>query len=254
MMTTARTLDLDSLRLDKGAHEPDGQFCVMEAVAYVAGESWTDSPRCASEVIGGFLRAWNDAMDDVDRQMLVPLIPRLVGTAASEEVELRRSWMALDWYCRVSAPRWLRAAGLHDAAAAVEATAPIVDGASAAAAQGALMEARKQAAAAGDAARAAAWAAARAAARAAAGDAAWDAAWAAARDAAGAAARAAAGDAAWDAAWAAAWDAAWAAARAAAGDAAWDAAGAALRPVVVELQRSALELVERMIACGQEAA
>jgi len=57
------------------------------------------------------------------------------------------------------------------------------------------------------------------------------AAWAAAR----AAARAAAGDAAW----AAAGDAA----RAAAGAAAWDA----LRPTVVELQRSALGLLSAMI-------
>ena len=52
--------------------------------------------------------------------------------------------------------------------------------------------------------------------------------------------------AAWDAARDAAWDAAWDAAGAAAGDAAWDAAWDALRPTVVELQASALHLIERM--------
>ena len=61
----------------------------------------------------------------------------------------------------------------------------------------------------------------------------------AARAAAGAAARAAAGDAAWDAAWDAARAAAW--------DAAGDAAKKALAPTQLELQKSALELVERMI-------
>ena len=74
--------------------------------------------------------------------------------------------------------------------------------------------------------------------------AAWDAAWDAARDAACNAARNAARDAACNAAWDAARDAA----RDAAWDAAWDAARDALRPTVVQLQTSALDLVERMIA------
>ena len=123
------------------------------------------------------------------------------------------------------------------------------DAARAAARDAALAAAR---AAAGDAARAAAWAAARAAAGAAARAAAWDAARAAAWDAARAAARAAAWDAAGaaagDAAGDAAWDAAWAAARAAAGDAARAAAWDALKKTKTELQASAVQLVERMIA------
>jgi hypothetical protein len=198
MTTTARPLVegeleafLNTLTIASGGHASlDDGACVMEAVAYVAGERWSDHPQCASRVISAFLRAWNDAMNDEDRQQLKPLVPRLVGTAASDEVELRRSWMALDWYCRVSAPTWLRLAGLNDIAVAIEATEPIVDSASATRAQGALAQAPSEA----DAARAAAWAAARDAARAAARDAAWDAAWAAAWAAAGDAARAA-GDA-----------------------------------------------------------
>ena len=235
---------LDDLEVLQGAHTPDGRFCVMEAVAYVAGEPWSDHPQCASKVIADFLRGWNDGMDDADRQMLKPFIPRLVNTAGTPAQEKARSWMALDWYCRVSAPAWLRLARLDAEAAAVEAGAPIVDSKSAKAAQGALSDASAKARAAWAAAGAAAWAAAR--------DAAGAAAWAAARDAAGAAARAAAGDAARAAAWDAAGDAAGAAARDAAGAAAWDAAGAAagaaLRPTVVALQKSALELVERMLA------
>jgi hypothetical protein len=227
----------------------------MEAVAYVAGEPWTDHPKCASPVIGAFLRSWNDAMNDDDRQMLLPLIPRLVGTASTRDVEGRRAWMATDWLVRECAPAWLRLAGLNDHAHTLEQLAALTDASSARAAQPTIVEARK----AGDAA----WAAARAAARAAAWDAAmataWDAAMAAAGDAAWAAAWAAAwdaamttaGDAAWAAAWAAAgdaaWDAAWAAARAAAWDAAWAAAWAALQPTVNALQVSALTLVDRMV-------
>ena len=177
-------IDLDNLILKSGSHASfEEGACVMEAVAFVAGEPHSDHPACASRVIGAFLRAWNDAMNHDDRQMLKPLVPRLIGTAATDAIELRRSYMALDWHCRVSAPAWLRLAGLTAEAAAVEATAPIVDGASARQAQDALDRAR----AAAYAAWAAAWDAARAAA--------WAAAWAAARAAAWAAAR----DAAWDA-------------------------------------------------------
>src|SRR5215471_5245065 len=222
MLNTPRILDLDTLRLSAGAHEEDGEFCVMEAVAYVAGESWTDSPVCVSQVVASFLRTWNDQLGDDDRQKLKPLIPRLIGTATGSDVELRRAWMAVDWLCRTFTPRWLRAAALDGSSIAIEQlTGPIVDVASA---EQILPHLR-------DAATAAR--AARAAAGAAAGDAAWAAAWAAAGDAAGAAAgaaaRDAAGDAAGDAAWAAAGDAAWAAAGDAAGDAARAAAGDAAR-------------------------
>ena len=60
--------------------QPWEKACVMEAVAYVAGEEWSDHPECASTVISAFLRSWNDSLSDEDRQMLKPLIPKLVGT------------------------------------------------------------------------------------------------------------------------------------------------------------------------------
>src|SRR5438132_13836904 len=88
----------------KGKHAPDSQMCVMEAVAYVAREPWSDHPKCASRVITAFLISWNDAMDDEDRQILRPLIPKLVDTAGTPAQEQARSRMALDWLCRVSAP------------------------------------------------------------------------------------------------------------------------------------------------------
>ncbi|MGH7722080.1 MAG: hypothetical protein ACRENL_04485 [Candidatus Dormibacteria bacterium] len=135
-----------------GSHSPDGEMCVMEMVAYVAGEEWTDRPRCASPVISDFLRVWNDAMNDEDRQMLKPLIPRLVGSNASKAMELRRSHMALDWYIRVSASAWLRLALLDAEADALGALGEVTDATSAWAAQTALGRAQKSAQAAGSAA------------------------------------------------------------------------------------------------------
>jgi hypothetical protein len=240
-----------------GQHEPQEKIreaCIMEAVAWVAREPWSDHPECACPVISSFLRSWNDGLpSDADRDRLLrPLVERLVGSRGSGQVESTRSWMALDWLIRVQTPTWLELAGLRDQAEKLRRLDPVLDSVPARSAQPDLDAAR---AAAWAAAGAAAWAAARAAAGAAAWAAARDAAWAAARDAAGAAAWAAARDAAGDAAWAAArdaagdaagdaaraaaWAAAWAAARAAAGD--------ALDPTVRELQQSALKLIDQML-------
>jgi hypothetical protein len=210
----ARLAKVMSLPLWAGAHQPNSTYCVMEAVAFVAGESWSDAPACTCPVIGAFMRSWNDGLptnDDRDR-LLKPLIPKLIGTRASKKIERRRSYMALDWLVRVFTPEWLDLVpSLHEHAKALREHEEIADLAGATAVG-------EKAAAAG----------------AAAGYAAWDAAW----DAAGAAAWAAAGYAAGAAAWDAARAAAWAAARAAAED--------ALAPTTKWLQASAVTLVERM--------
>lgn len=59
-MSIVNPLDLDTLQLAFGGHDPGDDMCVMEAVAYLAGEPWSDRPECASPVIGAFLRSWND--------------------------------------------------------------------------------------------------------------------------------------------------------------------------------------------------
>ncbi len=70
-----RLARFDTLPLLHGSHSPDSKFCVMEAVAYVAGEPWSDSPECVSPVIAAFLRSWNDSMPDAERTQKVYLTP-----------------------------------------------------------------------------------------------------------------------------------------------------------------------------------
>lgn len=205
---------IDPARLAKietlfpGAHTPGQRMCAMEAVAFVAGEPWSDHPECACPVIGAFMRSWNDGLpDNASRDALLkPLVPRLVGTRGSAALERKRSLMAADWLIRTHTPAWLRLAGLTAQADAIAGLPEITDMAQYPSLRAPLEAVRKDAAA--------AWAAA------------WDAAWAAA------------GAAAWDAA----------------GDAARAAAGAAakkkLEPTKVELQQSAVALVERMIAAS----
>jgi hypothetical protein len=241
-MTTIRTIP-EGFRLTEGAHQNfERGACLLELASYLSGRGFTDHPQCVSPVLGAFGRSFNDMLPDEPRQRLIPYAARMLDTAGDGADE-RRSWMATDWLVRTYAPAWLDLAGLTARASELRACDELVDSESFARADGVLQQAKKEAAAAGDAARDAAWAAAGAAA---AGAAAWD--------AAGAAAWAAAWDAARDAAGAAARDAAWAAAR----DAAWAAAGAAaekkLAPTVAQLQNSAFELLDRMIEAGKVAA
>jgi hypothetical protein len=163
-----------SLKSGNHSENLDGELCVMEAVAYVAGESWADHPQCTCPIITDFLIAWNDGLpNDAERdRLLKPLIPRLVGTRSTRKVEERRSYLALDWLIRVHTPKWLDLVpALHEHAKTLRSLPEIADIA------GAIAAGQKVRAA--QIASAAAWAAAGAAARAAA--------WAAARDAAGAA-------------------------------------------------------------------
>src|SRR5262245_30332455 len=115
-----RWAKLQGLSLKSGAHSPDSTFCVMEAVAFVAGERWSDSPECVCPVISVFLRAWNDSLrSDADRdRLLKPLIPRLLNTR-NKTLEERRALMAADWLVRVHTPAWLRLAGLMNQADAL---------------------------------------------------------------------------------------------------------------------------------------
>jgi hypothetical protein len=260
-----RSLDLDSTILDEGKHnDPESGMCIMEAVAYITGE-WTDHPKCVCPTISAFLRTWNDSLKTEERQNLKPYILKCLGTNGGQELALKRSYMAADWYARVFVPAWLRTAGVAlDEATALEQLPVAVDSATLHATDIFLAKASQKASAARSAtesaARSAAWSATWSAARSAAWSATWSAtesaarsaawsatesaAWSATESAAWSAARSATESAAWSAtesaAWSATWSAAWSAARSAAEE--------KLRPTKEILQQSAFDLLDRMIA------
>jgi hypothetical protein len=231
---------LSRLRLGSGSHASiESGACIMEAVSVVSGEPFSDHPKCASRVIGAFLRVWNDDLPDAQRQMLKPYVAKVVGTADGQDVETARARLVQDWYIRVFTSAWLELAELSAHAKTLRSLRRITSTADLIAAQPALDNARSASHAARAAARTASMDAAMDAARHAARNAARNAAW----DAALAAAKAAARDAAWttamDSARAAALDAGRAAARDAAWDAAMDAAMAAAMATAMAATRDA---------------
>lgn len=103
------------LTLAAGPHaSPDQGLCALEAVAYLAGEPHSDQPACASPSIAAFVRTLSDGLPQAERDgLILPLLPRLVGTLGSEALERRRIAMVADWLVRSHVPAWFRLAKLN---------------------------------------------------------------------------------------------------------------------------------------------
>lgn len=63
---------------------PQG-VCLMEAVAWVAGEEHSDHPKCACPVLTDIGIQINDTTDDEGRQRLLGAIPALIGSRTSSK-------------------------------------------------------------------------------------------------------------------------------------------------------------------------
>lgn len=129
--------------LAAGAHDPgDGQACVMEYVALLAGEDWSDRPDCTHPLLAHEARTVNDELEDRDRPLLVPLVGRLFGTTDASPVvtarlrlrQARSATLLLEPSARVRVEPFLTRAeqavvdGEPDGVAAWEEVRPLVAG------------------------------------------------------------------------------------------------------------------------------
>jgi len=81
--------------LSPGRHRnPRKGACFMEMASYLAGERWSDHPRCTQPLLAAMARGVNDCVGDAARQQLAPLIPDVVGVR-SDDVRLD-AWIALE--------------------------------------------------------------------------------------------------------------------------------------------------------------
>jgi len=87
-----------TIRLSKGKHaSPSEGACVMELASMLAGEPFSDRPASVCPVIAGFMRAYNDRVDDDRRQDLYRYAAEVVGTREAPEVEHARERRCLEW-------------------------------------------------------------------------------------------------------------------------------------------------------------
>jgi hypothetical protein len=84
-----------TVKLTRGRHIPDGGACVMELASMLAGEPFSDHPASVCPVIGSFLRAYNDSIDDQRRQDLYAYASKVVGSRSlfDEVQRVRADWL-----------------------------------------------------------------------------------------------------------------------------------------------------------------
>ncbi|MEO6825876.1 MAG: hypothetical protein ABI255_05695 [Microbacteriaceae bacterium] len=84
MKATALSPDLMPV-LSRGKHRnPRRGACFMEFASYLAGEPWSDHPRCTHPLLAAVARAVNDYSSDHARAELAPLIPSVIGVTSAD--------------------------------------------------------------------------------------------------------------------------------------------------------------------------
>jgi hypothetical protein len=98
-----------SITLSKGKHHsPEDGACVMELASMLAGEPFDDHPKSVCPVIGAFLRAYNDRIDDGRRQDLYAYAAKVIGSRASRDLEHARAERLSAWALELHSSRWLQ--------------------------------------------------------------------------------------------------------------------------------------------------
>jgi hypothetical protein len=96
-----------TIKLSKGKHaSPEDGACVMELASMLAGEPFSDHPAAVCPVIGSFLRAYNDSIDDDRRQDLYGYAARVVGSRAAISVQRDRAERLADWAFEMQRRQW----------------------------------------------------------------------------------------------------------------------------------------------------
>ncbi len=98
-----------TIKLSTGRHSsPEVGACVMELASMLAGEPFTDQPESVCAVIGSFLRAYNDVVDDNRRQDLYAYAAKVVGSARPPAVQRARADLLAAWALEMRQRRWSR--------------------------------------------------------------------------------------------------------------------------------------------------
>jgi hypothetical protein len=89
-------LDLGLLHLGPGSHSsPKEGVCVVELASLVAGERFSDRPRCVCRLIAAYLRALNDRVSHHERQKLRPFSVLVLDSRANRRITRRRRDLCL---------------------------------------------------------------------------------------------------------------------------------------------------------------
>ena len=95
--------------LGTGTHQnPYGKLCVMECVAFVAGEPHSDHPKCACDVATALAIQANDTRLPELGAALSQRVLRLAGSNKGDAVTKERAYFLVDYIFRTLMPELLR--------------------------------------------------------------------------------------------------------------------------------------------------
>lgn len=98
-----------TVRLSRGRHKsPQSGACVMELASMLGGEPFSDRPACVCPLIAGFLRVYNDRLDNDTRQDLYAYAAKVVGSRGSASTEAARAARLVDWVQETRSAGWTR--------------------------------------------------------------------------------------------------------------------------------------------------
>jgi hypothetical protein len=98
-----------TIKLSTGKHHsPDEGACVMELASMLADERFSDQPASVCPVIGSFLRAYNDSIDDRRRQDLYAYAAKVVGSRVGKDVQRARAEHLIAWARQLRHRSWHR--------------------------------------------------------------------------------------------------------------------------------------------------
>lgn len=103
-------ITFQTVKLSRGKHNsPEDGACVMELASMLAGEPFSDHPASVCPVIGSFLRAYNDWIDDERRQDLYAYAAKVLGSRAPRSVVQARADRLTRWTGEIKhRRRWTR--------------------------------------------------------------------------------------------------------------------------------------------------
>ncbi len=78
----------------------------MELASMLAGEPFSDHPASVCPVIGSFLRAYNDSIDDDRRQDLYAYAAQVVGSRSSFNAQRDRAEILSEWAFEMQRRQW----------------------------------------------------------------------------------------------------------------------------------------------------
>jgi hypothetical protein len=94
MLPSATTVTPDLVPvLSAGKHRnPRKGACFMEMASFLAGEKWSDRPKCTHPLLASMARLVNDALTDEERPRIAMLVPEVVGlTGDALEIDVALS-------------------------------------------------------------------------------------------------------------------------------------------------------------------